>query len=100
MRGVLVKFRYCLEDREACARGTLRIVVVGLGIAEECHHAVAEVLRDMAAKAFDCLRRRTMVLANDLSPLFRIKMASYLGRADEIAEQHRQMAALALWHFV
>ena len=77
-----------------------RIVVVGLGIAEEGHHAVAKVLRDMPAEAFDCLRRRTMVLADDLAPLFGIEMASYLGRADEIAEQHRQMPALTLWHFV
>jgi hypothetical protein len=29
-----------------------------------------------------------------------IEMASYLGRADEITEKHRQMAALALRHFV
>ena len=49
----------------------------------------------MPAEALDCLRRRTMVLGDDLPPLFRIEMASYLGRADQIAEKHRQMPPLA-----
>ena len=95
MRGVLVELRYCVEDREAGARSTLGIVVVGLGTAEISHHAVAEVLGDMPAEALDCLRRRAMVLADDLAPLFGIEMAGNLGRADEIAEKHRQMPPLA-----
>ena len=100
MRGVLVEFRYGVEDRQARARSTLGVVVVRLGTAEVCHHAVAKVLRDMPAEALDCLRRRTMVPGDDLPPLFRIEMAGDLGRADQIAEKHRQMAALALGHFV
>jgi uncharacterized protein (DUF2384 family) len=73
---------------------------VGLGIAEERHHAVAKVLGDMPAEALDRLRRRMMIPGDDLPPLLGIEMASYLGRADEIAEKHRQMPPLALWHFV
>jgi hypothetical protein len=46
------------------------------------------------------LRRRAVIIANDFLPLFRIEMASDLGRADEIAEKHGQMAALARWRFV
>jgi hypothetical protein len=68
--------------------------------AEIGHHTVAKVLRDVPAEALDCLCRRMVVPADDLTPLFRIKMAGYLGRADEIAEKYRQMAALALWRFV
>jgi hypothetical protein len=41
-----------------------------------------------------------MVLADNLSPFFGIEMAGYLGRADQIAKQHRQMPPLALGHFV
>jgi hypothetical protein len=91
---VFVKLGYCVEDPEACARATLRIVLVGLGIAKIGHHAVAEILSDLPAKALNCLRRRMMVLGDDLPPFFRIKMANYLGRADEIAEKHRQMPPL------
>jgi hypothetical protein len=41
-----------------------------------------------------------MILADDFPPLFRVEMASDLGRADQIAEKYRQMTALALWRFV
>ena len=83
---MLVELGYGVEDREARARGPLGVVVVRLGIAEKRHHAVAKVLGDMSAKTLDGLRRRAMVLADDLPPLFRIEMAGDLGRADEIAE--------------
>ena len=95
MRGVFVELRDRVEDREARACSTFGVVVVRLGTAEICHHAVAKVLRDMAAEALDRLRRRAMVLANDLAPFFGIELAGDLGRADEIAEQHRQMPPLA-----
>jgi hypothetical protein len=48
----------------------------------------------MPAETLDCLRRGMMVPGDDLPPLFRVKMASYLGRADQIAEKHRQMPPL------
>ncbi|MGA7762654.1 MAG: hypothetical protein WCA59_12990 [Candidatus Binataceae bacterium] len=94
---MLVKLRYGVEHRQAGAGSTLRVVVVGLGIAEVCHYTVTKVLRDTPAKALDGLRCRTMVLADDLAPLFGIEMASYLSRADKIAEQYRQMPPLAGW---
>jgi hypothetical protein len=49
------------------------------GIAEIGHHTVTKVLGNTPAKALDGLRRRTMVLADDLAPLFGIEVASYLG---------------------
>jgi len=42
---------YGLDNRQAGARGTLGVVVVGLGIAEECHHAVTQELGDVATEA-------------------------------------------------
>src|SRR6267142_1028129 len=92
---MFVELRDRVEDREARARGTLGVVVMRFGPAEVSHHAVAKVLRDMPTEALDGLRRRAMILGDDLPPLFRIEMASDLGRADEVAEKHRQMAPLA-----
>jgi hypothetical protein len=92
---MLVELRYRVEDRQARARGALGIVVMRLGPAEIGHHAVAKVLGDTPAEALNCLRCRTMVLADDLPPFFGIEMAGYLGRADEIAKQHSQMPPLA-----
>jgi hypothetical protein len=49
----------------------------------------------LPTEALDRLRRRAMVLADDLPPLFGIEMAGNLGRADEFAEQYCQMAAFS-----
>jgi hypothetical protein len=66
-----------------------------LGPPEIGHHAVAKVLRDMPAEVLDRLCRCMMVLADDFPPLLGIEMASDLGRADQVAEQHCQMPPLA-----
>ena len=65
---MLVELRYGIEDRQARAGGTFAVVIVGLGVAEEGHNPIAKVLRDMPAKALDGLRRRVMVLGDDLPP--------------------------------
>jgi hypothetical protein len=41
-----------------------------------------------------------MVLANNLPPLFRIKLRRDAGRVDNVAKQHGQMATLASGNFV
>jgi hypothetical protein len=41
----------------------------------------------MPAEALDGLRRRSMILADNLTPLSRIEMAGDFGRADEITEE-------------
>ena len=84
-----------VEDCEARARGTFGIVVMCLGTAEVRHHAVAKVLRDMAAETLDCLRRRAMVFADDLPPLLRDQdgWRSRSSRPDR--KKYRQMPPLA-----
>src|SRR5690349_3524025 len=92
---MLVEFGYCRQDREPGAGSTFRVVVMRLGIAKVRHHAVAEVLRDLPAETLGRLRRRSMISGDDLPPLFGVEMAGHLGRAHQIAKQHRQMAAFA-----
>ena len=46
---MLSEFRHGLKNRKASARGTLPVVVVGLGIAEERHPAVTQILGDVPA---------------------------------------------------
>jgi hypothetical protein len=52
-RRLLVVLGYRLEDCQTRARRALGVVVVRLGIAEIGHHAVAEVLSNVPAKALD-----------------------------------------------
>jgi hypothetical protein len=49
--GLLIEVRDSVENREAGAGAALSVVVVGFGITEEGHHAVAEVLSNVAAEA-------------------------------------------------
>ena len=99
MLGVLIEFRYGVENRQAPARRAFPVVVVGLGAAKKCHHAVAKVLGNLPSEALDGLCRRTMVLANDLPPLFRVELAA-IWSSRQVAKKHRQMAALASGNFV
>ena len=71
---MFVELRNRVEDREARTRSTLGVVIMCFGIAEIGHHPVAKVLRNTLAEALDRLRRRMMVLGDDLPPLFRIKL--------------------------
>ncbi len=48
----------------------------------------------MPAEALDRLRRGSMISGDNLPPLFRVEMAGYLSRADQIAEKYRQMPPL------
>src|SRR6185437_12563991 len=87
--------RDSVENREAGAGGTLGIVVVGLGIAEERHHAVAEVFGDVAAEAAYRLSHRALIGCHRLAPLLGVEPSGYLRRANQVAEEHRQMTPLA-----
>ena len=100
MLKLLVELCYGLEDFKARARGALTVVVMCFGIAEIGHHAVAEVLRHTPAEAIDGLRRRAVILADNLTPFFGIQAAADLSRTDEVAEQYREMAPLAFGHCV
>ena len=95
LRLVFVELCDGVEDRETRTRGALPIIVVRHGITAKRHHAVAQILRDMAAEALDRLGRRAMVTRNDFAPFLGIELRGKGGRAHEVAEQDRQMPAFA-----
>jgi len=68
---------------------------VRLGIAEKRHHAVAEVLGDVAAITGDRFGGGAMISGDRLTPFFGVEPRGNLGGANQITEQHRQMAPLA-----
>jgi hypothetical protein len=84
-----------LGDREARARRTLGIFIVRRGPAEVSHHAVSEIFRDVAVKARDRFGGRAMIPGDRLAPLLGVEPSGDPGRADQVAEQHRQMTPLA-----
>ena len=67
-----------------------------LGITEQRHHSVAQILGDMAAEAGYLLGRRAMVSGHRFAPFLGVEPRRDLGRTDQIAEQHRQMPPLTV----
>jgi len=84
-----------LEYSESRARGALGVVVVRLWPSEIRHHAVAEILRDVAAKTLDRFSHCAEIFGFDLTPFLRIEPCGNRGRADQVAKQDRQVTALA-----
>jgi hypothetical protein len=60
--------------------------------AEVYEQAVAEILGDVAAEPRDRAGRGLLVLRDDLAPLFGVALLRERRRADQVAEQNRQMA--------
>ena len=67
-----------------------------LRIAEIDQHPVAHVFGDKAVKAADRIGDGVVVGADQLAQILRVKTRRERGRADEIAEHHRQLAALGV----
>ena len=77
------------------ARGTLRVVVVGLRPAEVGHQAIAQIFRRIALETgyrFSC---RAKEASQGLAQFFGIQVCRDRGRTYQVAEQHRQMPPLA-----
>src|SRR5215831_9734549 len=63
-------------------------------IAEVDQQAIAQILGDVAVKALDHLGTRGLIRQDHVAQLFRIQLAGQRRRVDQIAEQHRELAAL------
>ena len=82
------------DRREPGADRLRRLVLVGARPAEIGEDAVAEIIGDIAAIALDDGGHRIVIAAQQLAQILRIVPARQLGRADQIAEQHRELAPL------
>jgi hypothetical protein len=92
--GQEVEARDGVDQRQAAAHGTLRVILMRLGIAEIDQHAVADAARRDAAHALDHLDAAAMIGGHQLAQILGIKLRRQHRRADEIAKQQRELAAL------
>jgi CHASE2 domain-containing sensor protein len=83
-----------LDDREPGAHRPLGIVLMRLRISEINQHAVAHILGDKAVKAADGVGDAAVVGADDLAQILGIEARGQRRRTNQIAEHHRQLAAL------
>ena len=88
------ELRHRLDQRQPGAHGALGVMLVGLGIAEIGQHPVAHVLGDEPAGLGDLLGAAAVIGADDLAHVLGIEPSRQRGRADEVAEHDRELAAL------
>ncbi len=86
VRGVQVFER--AKDRQACARGAFRIILLRPRISEQRHQPVAELLGDMAAVLVDRLGGVVEIASHQLTPVLGVERRREAGRPDQIAEHH------------
>ena len=92
--GVLaVQFGQRALDRQRRPCRALGVVLMRHRITEQRHQPVAQFLGDMTAHFGDRRRGGVEVCADEIAPLLGIKLRRNAGRADQIAEHHREIAA-------
>ena len=82
-------------DRQRRPRRAFGIVLLRHRIAEQRHQPVAELLGDMAAHLRHRRRGGIEIGADEIAPLLGIELRGNAGRTHQIAEHHREIAALA-----
>src|SRR5262245_43859558 len=76
----------------------LGIIFMCLGIAKVHQKAIAQILRDIAAKALDHRRTGFLVGSYHLPQVLRVELDSENCRIHEIAEHHCKLASLSFRH--
>ena len=90
-----VERHHRVDDRQAGAHRPFRVVLARRGPAEVDEQPIAEVLGDVAAEARDGAGGGLLVLRDEVAPLLGVELLRERRRADQVAEEHRQLAALA-----
>ena len=82
------------DDAEAGVDGARGVVFVGHRIAEVDQHSVAHVTSDKAVVARDEIAHQLLEAQDQGAQVLRVQPLRHRGRADQVAEHHRQLAAL------
>jgi hypothetical protein len=87
---------HALDQLKSGAHRPLSIVLVGLRPAEVGEHAIAQELGDVPFEPADDLRAGRLICPHDVAQVLGVEPGGELGRADQVAEQHGQLAAFGL----
>jgi hypothetical protein len=84
-----------VHDRQARPDRAFRVVLARGGPAEVDEQAIAELAGDVAAEAPDGAGCGLLILREEVAPLLGVELLRERRRADQVAEEHRELAALA-----
>jgi hypothetical protein len=93
-----IEWLHRIEQIKSRSDGPLRILFVGLGITEIDKQSIAEILRDIAIIMRDDLGSGLLIGLDDVMEIFGIELGGELGRAHQVAEHHRELAAFGAWN--
>ena len=93
-RGPRLDRLHRLDDLEPSPQRPLGIVLVSLRPAEIGHQTVAQILRDMALVALDDRPAGALIRLHEASQVLGIELLGQRRRAHQVAEHHRDLAAL------
>ena len=91
-----VEPRHRPDQRQTGAHRPLGVVLVGARIAEINEHSVSHVFRDKSAATLDDRSDAAVIGADHRAQILRVEPRRQCRRADQIAEQHRQLPPLGL----
>ena len=80
------------HQAKTSAHRPLGVIFMRLGIAKVHQQAIAQILRDIAAKALDHRGTGLLVGAHHLPQVFRVELDGESCRVHEITEHHRELA--------
>ena len=82
------------DDAEAGVDGARRVVFVRRRIAEVDQHSIAHVACDKAVIARDEIAHQLLEAQDQSAQVLGVESLRHRGRADDVAEHHRQLSAL------
>ena len=85
-----------VEDGKAGAHGPLSVMFMSCRVAEIDEHAIAQILCDHTAEAFDLICAARLKGADDIALLLGIKSRGECGRPHHVAEHDREVSTLCL----
>src|SRR5215813_10618965 len=85
------------EDAQARAYCSVRIIFMGLGIAEVHEESIPEQLGDMSIVALDDLGTDPLVCTDHVTPVFGVELGGKFCGVHEITKHDRELTAFGFW---
>src|SRR5262245_12497197 len=88
---------YRFYNSQPGANSSLGVILMGMRIAEIDEQTVTEQLGDMPIVALNNVGTHPLVCTDHIPVLFGIDLGGELGRINQVAEHHRELATFGFW---
>src|SRR6266567_4741960 len=92
---LLIQVAHSSEDTQGSSYSPMRIVFMGLGIAEVHEQTVTEQLGDMSIVALDNFGTHPLIRTDHVTPVFWVELRGQFCGVHEVTEEDRELAAFS-----